>query len=70
MSQAEEAVEHRDVWRDTLLLDQTVQHRSCPVSGIGHGSGLRPKRPSVLSIMVFAAPTSAWRMAGTPQRQR
>ena len=24
------------MWRDTLLLDQPVQHRSCPVSGIGH----------------------------------
>ena len=28
-------VEHRDMWRDTLLLDQPVQHRSGPVSGIG-----------------------------------
>src|SRR5450631_3699492 len=27
-------VEHRDMWRDALLLDQPVQHRSCPVSGI------------------------------------
>ena len=26
-------VEHRNVWRD-ILLDQPVQHRSCPVSGI------------------------------------
>src|SRR5438874_10369889 len=24
------------MWRDALLLDQPVQHRSCPVSGIGH----------------------------------
>src|ERR1700704_3708337 len=27
-------VEHRDMWRDALLLDQPVQHRSCTVSGI------------------------------------
>src|SRR5690349_19510354 len=27
-------VEHGDMWRDALLLDQPVQHRSCPVSGI------------------------------------
>src|SRR6202011_5050117 len=27
-------IEHRDMWRDALLLDQPVQHRSCPVSGI------------------------------------
>src|SRR4029453_9271070 len=27
-------IEHRDMWRDTLLLDQPVQHRSRPVSGI------------------------------------
>src|SRR5450432_607452 len=27
-------IEHRDVWRDALLLDQPVQHRSRPVSGI------------------------------------
>src|ERR1700757_4296769 len=27
-------VEHRDMWRDTLLLDQPVQHRGCPVGGI------------------------------------
>src|SRR5882724_3698033 len=29
-------VEHRDMWRDTLLLDQPVQHRSCPVSSISN----------------------------------
>src|SRR5258707_8273055 len=29
-------VEHRDMWRDALRLDQPVQHRSCPVGGIGH----------------------------------
>jgi hypothetical protein len=27
-------VEYWDMWRDTLLLDQPVQYRSCPVSGI------------------------------------
>src|SRR5947199_5890215 len=27
-------VEHRNMWRDALLLDQPVQHRSCPVSCI------------------------------------
>src|ERR1700704_6044122 len=27
-------VEHRDMWRDALLLNQPVQHRCCPVSGI------------------------------------
>src|SRR5438067_9239246 len=27
-------VEHRDMWRDALLLKQPVQHRCCPVSGI------------------------------------
>src|SRR5450755_1281319 len=27
-------VKHRDVRRDAFLLDQPVQHRSCPVSGI------------------------------------
>src|SRR5437588_9631996 len=29
-------VEHRDMWRDALRLDQPVQHRSCPIGGIGH----------------------------------
>ena len=28
-------VEHRDMWRDVLLLDQSVQHRSRPIGGIG-----------------------------------
>jgi len=28
-------VVHRNMWRDTLLLDQPVQHWSCPVGGIG-----------------------------------
>ena len=28
-------VEHGDMWRDTLLLDQPVQHRGSPVGGIG-----------------------------------
>src|ERR1700722_1958147 len=27
-------IEHRDMWRDPFLLDQPVQHRSRPVSGI------------------------------------
>src|SRR3984885_6153503 len=27
-------VEHGDMWRDALLLDEPVQHRSRPVSGI------------------------------------
>ena len=27
-------IEHRDMWRDAFLLDQPVQHRSRPVSGI------------------------------------
>lgn len=27
-------VEHGDMWRDALILDQPVQHRSSPVSGI------------------------------------
>src|SRR3954471_6600867 len=27
-------VEHGDMWRDALLLDQPVQHRSCTISGI------------------------------------
>src|SRR5260370_42633172 len=27
-------VEHRHMWRDALLLDQPVQHRSRPISGI------------------------------------
>ncbi len=29
-------VEHRDVWRDALLLDQPVQHRGSPVRSIGY----------------------------------
>src|ERR1700738_1152457 len=29
-------VEHRDVWRDALLLDQPIQHGTPPVGGIGH----------------------------------
>src|SRR5215216_2960182 len=29
-------VEHGDMWRDAFLLDQPVQHRSCPVSGISN----------------------------------
>src|SRR5664280_3329486 len=33
-------VEHRDMWRDTLLLDQPVQHRSRTVSSVG-GKPLR-----------------------------
>src|SRR5450631_2513865 len=31
-------IEHRDVWRDAFLLDQPVQHRSSPVSGISDKS--------------------------------
>ena len=56
-------VEHRDMWRDALLLDQPVQHRSGSVSGIADKPlRLKTKRSSVRSIMVFAAPTSAWRI--------
>ena len=33
-------VEHGDMWRDTLLLDQPVQHRSRPVSGIRRRAAL------------------------------
>src|SRR5437588_5608177 len=29
-------VEHRDMRRDAFRLDQPIQHRSCPVSSIGH----------------------------------
>ena len=38
-------VEHRDMWRDALLLDQPVQHRSCTVSGMSptSRSGLKAK---------------------------
>src|SRR6202142_1005339 len=28
-------VEYGDMWRDALVLDQPLQHRSCPISGIG-----------------------------------
>src|SRR6476646_10557573 len=40
-------VEHRDMWRDALLLDQPVQHRSCPVRRIS-GKPLRLEPEALL----------------------
>jgi hypothetical protein len=52
------------MWRDAFLLDQPVQHRTCPLSGI-RGKPFRLETEALLrpSIIVFAAPTSASRMA-------
>ena len=43
-------VEHRDMWRDALLLDQPVQHRSCTVSGIAD----KPLRLEAEALLLFA----------------
>ena len=57
-------VEHGDVRRDPALLDQEGQVLGRAVGAVGDEAlRLEPKRSSTRSIMVRAAPTSAWRMA-------
>ena len=65
-------VEHGDVWRDAFILDQPVQHRSCPVSGI-------PDKPLWLEAEALPLFARSWssphrprpgEWSGRPRRQR
>lgn len=55
-------VDYRDVRRNLLVVDEPIEVRSRAVGGIGR-QALGFEIEAVRSIIVFAAPTSAWRMA-------
>lgn len=57
-------VEYGNMQRDPLLLDQPGETLGGAVGAVGaRQSGFEPNRSSVRSIIVRAAPTSAWRIA-------